>query len=995
MNTTGTVTVGTVVGYASGETLMITPSTSDFAAANVGTGKATTITYSLANGSGGGLASNYSMADLVTTGDITPRPLTATSTVASKEYDGSAVTGTITLGLVSGIVGSEDLVITPSGTFADANVEASKTATISYGLADGTNGGLASNYSMANLTTTGDITPKALTATSTVASKEYDGTTATGTVTLGVVTGIAGTETLVITPTASNYTNPNVGTGKSTTISYSLADGTNGGLASNYTMANLPTTGAITTKALTATSTVASKVYNGSATTGTLTLGTVTGLVGSETLAITPSASNYTNANVGAGKSTTISYNLANGTGLASNYSMANLPTTGTITAKALTAASTIASKVYDGSSTTGTVTLGAVTGYVNSETLAITPSGTFADANVGTNKNVTIVYSLANGTNGGLASNYTMANLPTTGTITAKALTAASTVASKEYDGSAATGTVTLGAVTGIVGSETLVITPSTSNYANANVGTGKSTTISYNLANGANGGLAANYTMANLPTTGAITAKALTVTADAKSKTYDGSVFINGFTSTISGFVNSETQSVISGAVTYAGTAVNAVNAGTYTISPVVSGLSATNYSFTVVSGTLTINKAPISVAAKTVTKVYGDSDPVFTYAVTPDLISGDQLSGVLSRAPGENIGSYIINLGTLSNSNYAISFTSADLTIAPLSIRVTADSKSKEYGQVDPELTYTVTPALVSGDQLTGALKRDAGEALGTYAISSGTLANANYTINFVGAFFTVSPKTNCTGSDLPSLPVISDVAYCQNAVVSALTATSTPGNTIHWYTSETGGSFSTTAPIPSAATVGTQTYYASQSNLTTGCESSRVPILVTINAQPAKPTITAAGLGTENVTLTSSSNSGNQWYRNDVEITGATSPVYTIADKGLYTVKVIQAGCQSEVSDVFTIIFTEILNKDQRVSISVFPNPALAELTISLTGVKGGEVSEVMIFDLTGRMVGQEKMTGEEGVIQVEQYPAGSYILRVSNKSMNIKTRFIKQ
>jgi hypothetical protein len=115
-------------------------------------------------------------------------------------------------------------------------------------LGDGFTGGQAINYSMADIVVTGDITKKALTAASTVNPKVYDGTPAAGTVSVGPVTGLAGTETLVITALAGDYADAEAGTGKATTITYQIADGTNGGLASNYSMADFITSGEITPK---------------------------------------------------------------------------------------------------------------------------------------------------------------------------------------------------------------------------------------------------------------------------------------------------------------------------------------------------------------------------------------------------------------------------------------------------------------------------------------------------------------------------------------------------------------------------------------------------------------------------------------------------------------------------------------------------------------------------------------------------------------------------
>ena len=92
--------------------------------------------------------------------------------------------------------------------------------------------------------------------------------------------------------------------------------------------------------------------------------------------------------------------------------------------------------------------------------------------------------------------------------------------------------------------------------------------------------------------------------------------------------------------------------------------------------------------------------------------------------------------------------IVYGSTTFTIAPKALTVTADAKSKGYGDTDPELTYTATE-LVEGDVLEGTLSRAEGENVGTYAISQGTLANSNYSINFTGADLTITPKSLGTG------------------------------------------------------------------------------------------------------------------------------------------------------------------------------------------------------------------------------------------------------
>src|SRR5207247_746391 len=156
------------------------------------------------------------------------------------------------------------------------------------------------------------------------------------------------------------------------------------------------------------------------------------------------------------------------------------------------------------------------------------------------------------------------------------------------------------------------------------------------------------------------------------------------------------------------------------------------------------LTITVRALTVTADAKTKPYGASDPALTYAVTSGALQGpDTLSGSLSRAAGEAVGAYAIS-STLANANYAVTFIPADLTITARALTVTADAKTKPYGASDPALTYALTSGALQGaDTLSGSLARAAGEAVGTYAISS-TLANANYAITFVGADLTITAR-----------------------------------------------------------------------------------------------------------------------------------------------------------------------------------------------------------------------------------------------------------
>ncbi len=93
-----------------------------------------------------------------------------------------------------------------------------------------------------------------------------------------------------------------------------------------------------------------------------------------------------------------------------------------------------------------------------------------------------------------------------------------------------------------------------------------------------------------------------------------------------------------------------------------------------------------------------------------------------------------------GTLTADDYSfVTGDTAQLSITQRAVTVTADPQTKTYGNDDPALTYQITSgSAVAGDGFTGALTRDAGENVGSYAIKQGTLSlGDNYDLTFVGA------------------------------------------------------------------------------------------------------------------------------------------------------------------------------------------------------------------------------------------------------------------
>ena len=254
------------------------------------------------------------------------------------------------------------------------------------------------------------------------------------------------------------------------------------------------------------------------------------------------------------------------------------------------------------------------------------------------------------------------------------------------------------------------------------------------------ASGNYALNYASADLT----VTQRAITVTADAKSRAYGDTNPALTYQVGGSGLANGDT---LSGAL--ATSATIASNVGVYGIAQ--GSLAASgNYALNYTSADLTVTQRAITVTADAKSRAYGDTNPALTYQVGGSgLANGDTLSGALatSATVASNVGTYGIAQGSLAASgNYALNYASADLTVTQRAITVTADAKSRAYGDTNPALTYQVGGSgLVNGDTLSGALATSAtvSSNVGTYGITQGTLAaSGNYALNYTSDNLTVT-------------------------------------------------------------------------------------------------------------------------------------------------------------------------------------------------------------------------------------------------------------
>ncbi|MBK7375304.1 MAG: hypothetical protein IPJ02_07055 [Chitinophagaceae bacterium] len=254
----------------------------------------------------------------------------------------------------------------------------------------------------------------------------------------------------------------------------------------------------------------------------------------------------------------------------------------------------------------------------------------------------------------------------------------------------------------------------------------------------------------------------------------------------------------------------------------------------------------------------------------------------------------------------------------------------------------VTYT-SSTLVNGDAISVQLTSNATCATGSPATSN----TITMTVNAIPATPTITPggpTTFCAGGSvlLTSSAATGNQWYKDNVLIS--------GETNQTYTATTSGSYTVVVTengcpsLPSAATV------------------------VTVNAIPATATITPGGPTTfcagGSVLLTSSAATGNQWYKDNVLLSGETNQTYTATASGSYTVVVTENGCPSLPSAATVVT----VNPNLPVSVTIAAAPgnticAGTSVTFTATPTNGGGAPTYQSYN------GATPISGETGVTYV--------------------------
>lgn len=439
--------------------------------------------------------------------------------------------------------------------------------------------------------------------------------------------------------------------------------------------------------------TAASKTYDGQLTvimTGTagLTGGGSSGNDGlyqsGDVVSLTgTAAAAFADENAGINKAVVLSGLTLTGTD-ATNYRLNTSGLSATITPITLNFS---AGRNYNGNrDLTGVVTL---IGLLGSETLTYS-GATVNDKHVATSAKFIDAITLADGSNGGLASNYALPVLnantaPVTITPATLSVSLTNTGVSKVYDGTTAAPSdfspsyqVTSGLV---AGDSAVILDHSAIAFNDANVANANMLTVSglsIRAITGSANSQASDYVLdsTSKQVAASISKANLIVTADNQTRVYGEANPL--FSQTISGFVAGETIS----SAGISGTAVGSATADTSTavgnnfvITAGLGNLTAANYQFSAVNGVLTITARPLAVTISALDKVY-DGNTVAQLSFNDNRINNDSISFSYSAAfADKQVGTdKVVQLADLVlTGDAAANYTIAEVTPVALSASI----------------------------------------------------------------------------------------------------------------------------------------------------------------------------------------------------------------------------------------------------------------------------------------------------------------------------------
>ena len=406
-------------------------------------------------------------------------------------------------------------------------------------------------------------------------------------------------------------------------------------------------------------------------------------------------------------------------------------------------------------------------------------------------------------------------------------------------------------------------------------------------------------------------------------------------------------------------------------------------TYYASQTVAGCESVNRLPVAVTIIAIPSAPNASSQTFCNAGTvADLApsgSGLQWYNVATN------GSALTTTTPLVTGTYFVSQTSfmCEGPRTPVAVTVNTTALPTASAQTFCN-SATVANLVATGSAIKWYAAATGGSALASTATLSTTNYYASQTLNGCeGPRIQVPVTVNTTAA-----PSASAQTFCTTATVADLVAT---GTGLQWYAASTGGS-----ALASTASLASATYYVSQT--VAGCESSRLPVNVTITTA-STPTGTSPqaifGGVAADATIEDISVSGTNviWYPTALDAAAGTNAIVAgtqITNGSTYYAVSVVGACRSNALAV-TVTVTLDRGTFDVANFTYYPNPTSDIVNISYAD----EITQVRVFNMLGQEVIAKKVNATTTQIDLSQFASGTYFVEVTSDQVSKTVKVIKK
>ncbi|HET6244456.1 MAG TPA: PKD domain-containing protein, partial [Bacteroidia bacterium] len=354
---------------------------------------------------------------------------------------------------------------------------------------------------------------------------------------------------------------------------------------------------------------------------------------------------------------------------------------------------------------------------------------------------------------------------------------------------------------------------------------------------------------------------------------------------------------------------TSATLANAGTYSVTATVNGCTGS-------AGTtnVAVNLTPAAPSATSNSAICaGQTLNLFASSITnasyvwsgPNSYASTNQNPSISNAPSTASGTYSVaaTVGSCTGPEGIVSVTVNPIPAIP---NVTSNSPVCEGSSI----TLTASGVIGAVYTWTGPL---------SYSSTGSSKTISNATLAHAGTYTVTATVNGCTGSagsvnvtinPTPEAPTASGVTICAGNTAS-LSASSTSGGTVRWYTAPTGGTLLATSSTFTTPVLNVTTTYYVQTTVNS-CPSPRTAVVVTVNPIPSAPTALGNTICEgNNTTLNATAPGGNyEWYNDATagsllaSAASITTPV--LIETTTYYVQTTVNSCTSSRTAVTVIV-----------------------------------------------------------------------------------------